>query len=65
MNETKLYCFVDESGRETEGRLFVVSVVLVGNERDELLEFCERVEKESGKGKFKWRKAEYNYRLEY
>lgn len=33
--------------------------------KEELLTFCERVEKESGKGKFKWRKAEYSYRLEY
>lgn len=65
MDKTKLYCFVDENGQETEGRLFIVSVVLVKKEKEELLEFCERVEKESGKGKFKWRKAEYSYRLEY
>lgn len=65
MEKTKLYCYVDENGQETLGRIFVVSVVVVEEKRDELLKLCEEVEKKSGKGKFKWRKAEYDYRIEY
>ena len=30
----KLYAYVDESGQDTEGRFFVVSIVLCGTERD-------------------------------
>lgn len=61
----KLYCYVDETGQDTEGDLFVVSLVVTGDERDELLKLCESIEKKSGKGKFKWGKARQEYRLEY
>lgn len=61
----KLYCYVDESGQDTKGDIFIVSIVITGKERDELLTLCEQIEKESGKGKFKWGKAEYNRRMEY
>lgn len=61
----KLFCYVDESGQDTKGKLFVVSVVILRHEKDDLLKFCEIVEKESGKGKFKWGKAEQTRRIEY
>ena len=61
----KLYCYVDENGQDTKGRIFIVSVVVTGRKRDDLLNLCEQLEQESGKGKFKWGKAEYKYRLEY
>ena len=61
----KLYCYVDESGQDTKGDIFVVSIVVTGKEREELLTLCEEIEKESGKGKFKWGKAEHNRRMEY
>lgn len=53
MSKQKLYCYVDETGQDTEGDLFVVSLVVTGDERDELLKLCESIEKKSGKGKFK------------
>ena len=65
MGIKKLYCYVDENGQDTEGRIFIVSVVVMGDKRDELLRFCEKLEQESGKGKFKWGKAKHKLRLEY
>ncbi len=62
---TTLYCYVDETGQDTKGNLFIVAVVVVGEERDELLAQCEHFEKISGKGKFKWGKAKENRRLDY
>jgi hypothetical protein len=50
----KLYCYVDESGQDTQGRFFVVSVVVTGHERDEMTKELERIERESGKGRRKW-----------
>ncbi len=65
MNKTKLYCYVDENGQDTQGRVFIVSVIVVAKERDELLKFCEEIENETGKGKTKWRKSGYEQRLRY
>ena len=65
MDKTKLYCYVDENGQDTKGRIFIVSVIVLGKERDELLKFCEQIEEETGKGKTKWRKSEYDNRLAY
>lgn len=61
----KLYCYVDENGQDTKGDIFIVSVVVTGKERDELLTLCEEIEQKSGKGKFKWGKAERKLRLEF
>ncbi|MBI2338026.1 DUF3800 domain-containing protein [Candidatus Daviesbacteria bacterium] len=61
----KLYCYVDENGQDTKGNIFIVSVVVTGKERDELLSLCEVIEEKSGKGKFKWGKAEKKRRLEF
>jgi len=61
----KLYCYVDENGQDTKGDIFIVSIVVTGKERDELLDLCEEIEEKSGKGKFKWGKAENKRRLEF
>jgi hypothetical protein len=65
MDKMGLYCYVDECGQDTMGRIFVVAMIVVGKERDALLGLCEKLEQESGKGKFKWGKAGYKGRLEY
>ncbi len=44
MEKSKLYCYVDENGQDTKGRIFIVTVVVIEEKRDELLEFCEDVE---------------------
>jgi len=53
----KLYCYVDETGQDTEGRLFVVVAVVVAHERDTLNQYLEDVEHASGIGKKKWVRA--------
>ncbi len=56
-NEAKrIDLYVDESGQDTKGKLFVVAVVAVENS-DEFRQHCESFEKSSGKGKVKWRSA--------
>ena len=62
---TKLYAYVDESGQDTRGQFFVVSVVLLGTERDQVLQQLEALELRSRKGRAKWRKARYTFRQAY
>ena len=50
----KLYCYVDESGQDTEGRLFLVSVVVLAQEREELEKELTAIEEQSRKGLRKW-----------
>lgn len=61
----KLYCYVDENGQDTKGNVFIVSVVVTGKERDELLTLCEKIEEESSKHKDKWGRAKYARRIDY
>jgi hypothetical protein len=61
----KIYCFVDESGQNTQGRVFVVSVVVTAHKRNELFALCEQIEQVSGKRKDKWGKADHGERMKY
>ena len=56
--------YVDETGQDTKGELFVVAVVAVVSS-DEFRQYCESLEQSSGKGKIKWGKADKNKRLTY
>jgi hypothetical protein len=47
----KLYCFVDETGQDTSGRLFIVSVVVAPKERQALSGTLRAIEVETGKKK--------------
>lgn len=62
---SKLYCYVDESGQDTRGRLFLVAVVVIGEEREQLRAFCEALEFRSGKGSRKWSKTSTARRIAY
>lgn len=64
MASRKIYCYVDETGQDSEGRIFIVTIVVPKN-RDELLQYLESVEIQSGKEKFKWGKADPDKRLRY
>ena len=44
----KLYCYVDETGQDTLGRLFVVVAVVASSEHQDLGEFLHRAERQSG-----------------
>lgn len=61
----KLYCYVDENGQDTLGNLFIVSVVVTEENRDELLSLCEKLEEVSGKKKDKWGGAKHDKRMRY
>ncbi len=61
----KLCCFVDESGQDTKGELFIVSIVITQSEYAALEIELERIEEQSGKGKVKWRDAKDAARVEY
>jgi hypothetical protein len=62
----KFYCYVDESGQDTAGHLFVVSVVVAGREaRDQLEKVLEELEQSSGKREKKWQAAKFDQRVSY
>lgn len=50
----KIYCYVDESGQDTKGKLFLVSVVITDKDKEILTRGLEKIERESGKGNRKW-----------
>ena len=61
----KLYCYVDETGQDTAGRFFAVSVLITEAEREKLLKEIEVIEEESKKGNAKWKKARPEARKKY
>ncbi len=61
----KLYAYVDESGQDTEGFLFVVSVLILENELDKICEELEPIELETKKKNMKWNKAHHAFREAY
>lgn len=63
--QQKLYCYVDETGQDTKGALFIVVALVTGKERDELEAFLEGTEQKSGKGKRKWIKSRTKEKNKY
>jgi len=61
----KLYCYLDETGQDTQGRLFVVAAVITDDTRDTVRHLLERMEYTSGKGHKKWSKATRAQRQAY
>lgn len=61
----KFFCYVDETGQDTRGELFIVAVVIAGQERNQLRQACEDIERDSRKGRRKWVKTTYSRRLAY
>lgn len=47
MSSKRFYCYVDETGQDSKGNIFIVTVVIPEN-RDEVLEYLERIEKQRG-----------------
>jgi hypothetical protein len=50
----KFYCYADETGQDTSGQLFIVSLIFTGDERDDLRKLLKDYEKRSGKAAKKW-----------
>src|SRR6266480_7272820 len=65
MEKRKLYCYVDETGQDTKGELFIVVVLIVAEEKDQLEKVLEGVEVTSGKRKRKWIKSREKEKFEY
>jgi hypothetical protein len=63
--QPKLYCYVDETGQDTLGELFIVAVVVSGADRDSLVAKLEEVERTSGKGRVKWMSSRHHARFAY
>jgi len=61
----KIYCFVDESGQDTLGKRFLVAVVIVEDDKNEIEKELIEIEFKSGKHKTKWHKAKYSQRQAY
>ena len=61
----KLYCYVDETGQDTKGNLFIVSIILTETNREKLEKGIEEIEKKSNKGKLKWSRAKPERRVAY
>jgi len=56
INKLRLYCYADETGPDTEGKMFLVAVVITTSELREAIERrLEDVEEKSGKGLIKWK----------
>lgn len=61
----KLYCYVDETGQDTKGELFIVSIVVAKEDREELRKLLEKIEEETGKKKTKWIQTKKQYKITY
>jgi hypothetical protein len=62
----KVYCYVDETGQDTTGRFFLVSVVLTHADKDELERFLLECEEASGRKRGqKWMKSTHRQRLAF
>jgi Protein of unknown function (DUF3800) len=61
----KFYCYLDETGQDTAGGLFVVAAVITGAERESLRDLLRHMEQASGKGYKKWTKATRRQRQAY
>jgi HSP20 family molecular chaperone IbpA len=61
----KFYAYVDESGQDAKGLVFVVSVLVLEQERDVVCEELEKIEAESGKKNTKWNKSRHEFRKAY
>ncbi len=62
----KIYCFVDETGQDTLGKFFLVSVVLQENENLEKFEkSLLEIETITGKKKLKWKLTNNDTKIKY
>src|SRR3990170_1426127 len=61
----KLYCYVDETGQDTKGNIFIVSVVVTKENRYEIEKLLEKIETETGKKKTKWFKSKRDLQSAY
>jgi hypothetical protein len=62
----KINVYADETGQDTQGRFFLVAVVIVPTDAVQHFEYCELVsEKEGGRSARKWRSSNKKSRTAY
>jgi hypothetical protein len=61
----RLFCYVDETGQDTLGKLFIVAIVVAENRRPELESILAEIETASRKHQRKWNKARDAARQDY
>lgn len=61
----KLYAYVDESGQDTRGLIFVVSVAVLDSEQRIVASELEKIEADTGKRNMKWHKSRHEFRVAY
>jgi hypothetical protein len=61
----KIYCYVDETGQDTAGKMFIVVVCIVEQDKEAIEKKVLDIEKESGKKTQKWRQASHTSRHQY
>jgi len=61
----KLYCYVDETGQDTRGKIFIVSVIIQEKDLDLLRKQLEEIERDSGKGRRKWMQTRPQSKVAY
>ena len=64
-SKQKLYCYVDETGQDTRGKLFLVSVVITNSQKEKLRDKLSEIEQASGKKSKKWTKSTRDQRKKY
>lgn len=62
---TKISLFIDETGQDTNGKLFILSIVLLSSKLDLIRSSLEKIEQESGKHLKKWQKTRSKERINY
>ena len=65
MPTQKLYAYGEETGQDTYGRIFVVTVIISDQNYQTLTALCEAYERASGKGRRKWHGTAPQLRLEF
>lgn len=63
MEKKKLYCYIDESGQDTLGKLFVVSIVISRNKEGLEKQLIKIEDKQNSH--LKWRKTKHSFRINY
>lgn len=62
----KLYCYVDETGQDTKGKFFLVSIVIAERTIKETVEKqLLEIERKTRKQTAKWQAAPYQRRIDY
>ncbi|MBM4402212.1 MAG: hypothetical protein FJ044_03140 [Candidatus Cloacimonetes bacterium] len=61
----RLFVYIDETGQDTLGELFLVSVIITQNDRDNIRKRLEEIECVTKKGRRKWLKTREKQKVAY